>query len=144
MIPSTLHAAGCRLAFNRSWSLAGVSATVLLLGCGITGTPRPEDAPAPRDFYAQLKPRDASPACAREIRVFDAVDSVPAHEVVSSISVTCSPGALDVCERRLQTRACELKADAVILESASRAAAVPPGASAQSLVSRGARAVRWK
>jgi hypothetical protein len=118
-------------------------ANALLLGCGVTGTPRPQDAPAPRDFYAQLKGDDDS-ACARPIRVFGEFDSVPEHEVVSSMSVTCSPGALEVCERRLQSRACELEADAVILEKAGSSGAVPPGASSQSLISRGGQAIRWK
>ncbi|HEY6555984.1 MAG TPA: hypothetical protein VI072_01880 [Polyangiaceae bacterium] len=118
-------------------------ASAALSACGAVGTLRPEDSPAPRDFYAQIRPAE-EPRCKRELRVFDASESIPAHEVVSTLSVTCSPGALSVCERRLQARACELEADAVILDESSRSAGVPPGASSQSLVSRVGRAIRWK
>jgi hypothetical protein len=131
------------LGFMQGLKAASIAAAVSLLGCGLAGTPRAQDAPAPRDFYAQLKPDDP-PACRRPVRVFEPSASLPGYQVMSSMSVTCSPGALDVCERRLRARACELQADAVILEEASGPAGVPPGASSQSLVTRGGRAIRWK
>jgi hypothetical protein len=118
-------------------------ASAALCSCGGVGTLRPEDAPAPRDFYAQIRPAE-EPRCQRELRLFHASQSVPAHQVVSTLSVTCSPGALPVCERRLLARACELEADALILDESSRPAGVPPGASSQSLVSRTGRAIRFR
>jgi hypothetical protein len=53
------------------------------------------------------------------------------------------PGALTMCERRLQDRACRLDADAVILTELDADVAVPPGASKQLLVARTGRAIRY-
>jgi len=116
-------------------------AALPLLGACWAATPRPEDAHAPRDFYAQLRPRE--PKCDRDIAILPA-GATPgrANKEVASLSATCSPGAIDVCETRMKERACELGADAVVLIESSPGPN-PVGASGQTLVSRSGRAIRW-
>jgi hypothetical protein len=121
--------------------LAALSA--LLCGCGATPalTPRLEDASAPPDYLRALRPHESK--CHPEVPVLDA-DEVEgrASDEVSTISATCYPGAPEACKRTLADRACELKADAVIL-SEPVAGGSPPGASGQSQMSLSGRAVRW-
>jgi hypothetical protein len=111
-------------------------------GCWPALTPRPQDSNAPRDFYAQVRPPESK--CDREITVLPA-GSAPGrpHKEVASLSATCSPGAVDVCERQMKDRACELGADAILLAEPS-AGPNPVGASGQTLVSRSSRAIRWQ
>jgi hypothetical protein len=114
---------------------------VVALSCAPALTPRPQDSSAPRDFYAQFSRE--KPACDREVAVLPAGSSTGrTYKEVASISATCSPGSIELCEERLKSRACELGADAVI-ETEPAPGATPSGASGQSLVSRGARAIRW-
>jgi hypothetical protein len=111
-------------------------------GCWPALTPRPQDSNAPRDFYSQVRPSESK--CDREIAVFPA-GATPGrpHKEVASLSATCSPGAIDVCERQMKERACELGADALVLAEPS-AGPNPAGPSGQSLVSRNGRAIRWQ
>src|SRR3954454_10308406 len=93
----------------RAWI---VLAALPLLGCW-AATPRPEDAHAPRDFYAQIHPAESK--CDRDIAMLPpgATPGRPYKEV-ASLSATCSPGSIELCERRLKERACELGADALV------------------------------
>ena len=113
-----------------------------IAACSPALTPRLEDTHAPRDFYAQLRRPESK--CDRNIAMLPS-GSTPGrpHKEVSSLSATCSPGAIDVCEQRLKDRACELGADAVIPVESTPGAS-PAGASGQTLVSRSARAIRWE
>jgi hypothetical protein len=104
-------------------------------------TPRPEDAPAPRDYFRQ--------ATAPKRRCEPAVEVLrsPAeargnYKELASLSASCYPGTPRLCEDRLAERACELKADAIIL-MAPTAGGTPPNTSGQSEISMSARAVRW-
>src|SRR5256885_10616621 len=110
----------------------GLAAWCVLGGCW-AATPRPEDAHAPRDFYAQIHPAESK--CDRDVAVFPA-GAAPGrpHREIASLSATCSPGAIDVCERRMKDRACELAADAVILVEPG-SGPNPVAASGQTLVS---------
>ena len=123
---------------SATWALVAS----ILGGCWPALTPRPQDAHAPRDFYAQIRPPESK--CEREIAVLPA-GSTPGrpHKEVASLSATCSPGSIEVCERRMQERACELGADAVVLVEPSPGPN-PVGASGQTLVSRSARAIKWQ
>jgi len=105
-------------------------------------TPRLEDASAPHDFYKALNPGERK--CKRDVPVLheNEVGDRKYHEV-SAISATCYPGAPNVCQQTLRERACELKADALILSESPEGGATPPGASGQSAVSVSARAVNW-
>jgi hypothetical protein len=101
-----------------------------------------QDSQAPRDFYKQASEKEMP--CDHPIKVFPA-GSLPGrpHREVASLSASCSPGSLELCERRLKERACALGADALLLldgESGPNPAAPPM----QSLVSRNARALRWE
>jgi hypothetical protein len=120
-----------------------VALSALLSGCGATPalTPRLEDSSAPSDYVRGLLPHESK--CHPEVPVLDA-DEVEgrAYDEISTISATCYPGAPGACKRTLADRACELKADAVIL-SEPVAGGSPPGASGQSQTSLSARAVRW-
>jgi hypothetical protein len=121
---------------------AGLLLVVHALGGCWALTPRIEDATAPRDFYAQTQPSKSK--CVREIAVFPP-GALPArpHKDVASLSATCYPGALELCEQRMKDRACELGGDALLLLE-STAGPNPAGASRQSLVARSGRAVRWE
>jgi hypothetical protein len=124
-----------------AFSMALLTAAALA-GCWPFATPHPEDAHAPRDFYQQVRPPESK--CDRAITVLPA-GATPGrpHKEVASISATCSPGAVEVCEQRMKERACELGADAVLLLDATPGPN-PSGASNQSLVSRNGRAIRWE
>jgi hypothetical protein len=117
---------------------------VLVGGCAGNPvlTPRAEDASAPRDFYRALNP--GKPGCKPAVSVLheNEVGDRKYHEV-SRISATCYPGAPAVCRQTLSERACELKADALILSQAPEGGATPAGASGQSAISVSARAVNW-
>jgi hypothetical protein len=117
-----------------------VVAAQLFAGCW-AATPRLEDAHAPRDFYAQVHPKE--PTCDRDIAMLPpGAEPGRPNKEVASLSATCSPGALEVCDARMKERACELGADAVVLLETSPGPN-PIGASSQRLVSRNGRAIRW-
>jgi hypothetical protein len=113
-----------------------------IAGCTLATTPRVQDSLAPHDTYTQAV--DKEPPCERRVELVRS-PSVPAlpYQVVGSLSATFYPGAPGLCERRLLARACEIKADAVMLNEPERGG-TPPGASAQSAISMSGRAVRWK
>jgi hypothetical protein len=118
------------------------AAAALSYGCGATGTPRLQDAPAPRDFLAQVHDKEAP--CDHEVVVFrPGAPIARPYKEVGSLSATCSPGAADICERRLRERACALGADGLVLLEPT-AGPNPAGASNQSLISRDGRAIRWE
>jgi hypothetical protein len=115
---------------------------VVFSGCGAALTPRVQDAPAPRDFFTEVHEKETP--CDHEVVVFPPEASVAKpYKELASMSATCSPGAVDICERRLKERACALGADAVILVG-SGPSPQPAGGSNQSIVSRSGRAVRWE
>lgn len=126
----------------RPWVALRVLAPAALFSACLAATPNTEDAMAPQDFYAQVRPEPSK--CGRSIEVVPSgtFPSRPFQEL-SRMSATCSPGAKSLCERRLEQRACALGADAVILDHA-QPGAVPPGASPQSQISLSGRAVRWE
>ncbi len=127
----------------RGW-LTGVSAWALLVGCaaGPSLTPRLEDASAPSDFYHSLVPAERK--CKRDVPVLEAAEvGGRAYHEVSAISATCSPGSPAVCRQQLSERACELHADALILNEPPSGGGTPPGASGQSAIAMSARAVNW-
>jgi hypothetical protein len=118
-------------------------AFALFFGCAGAPalTPRLEDAAAPRDFYHSLVP--PKPSCARAVPVLEPAEvGGRAFHEVSSISATCSPGSPSVCQEQLSERACELHADALIMDEPA-SGGTPPGASAQSAIALSARAVVW-
>jgi hypothetical protein len=119
--------------------LGAVVSSTALFGC--FGTPRAQDALTPREFYQQATEREAP--CDRPIKVLPAgVLPGRPHREIATISATCAPGALELCERRLKERACALGADVLVLtegESGPNPAATP----LHSFVSRDARALRW-
>ena len=110
-------------------------------GC-FAGTPRIQDAPAPRDFYKQVTEKEAP--CDHPVKLLPAgAQPGRRYREIASLSATCSPGAIELCERRLKERACVLGADALLLtesESGANPAAIPM----QSQVSRSARALQWE
>ncbi len=115
------------------------------LACSLPGclalTPRNEDAAAPRDAYEQVTgPR---PACNPLVELLRSpAEARRPYRELASLSATCSPGARELCERRLLERACELRASAVIL-SPETPGGTPLGASTLSRISVSGRAVRW-
>ena len=120
--------------------------TFLLLtsGCVRFATPHIEDSAAPGDTLAQLHLRGEKSTCDEHVQlVRSEAEATRQFESVAAISSTCSPGARGVCEQHLRERACELRADAVILGGGSGANAAPYGGSTRSLVSVAGRAVRW-
>src|SRR5690349_22182849 len=114
----------------------------IALVAGCLGAPRIEDAHAPRAYWDSVN--GPEPKCDRPLAVIPAhaVSGRP-HREIANISVTCYPGVLWVCERRLKERACELGADAVLLSDALPGPN-PAGGSRQSTVSQSGRAVRWE
>lgn len=118
---------------------------IILFGSGTAsciplGNGRPEDSTAPQEYRASMQPREL---CAPEVELVRSPSSAnrPYREV-ASISASCYPGVLSECERRLLDRACELKAQAIILTDA-KAEGAPPGGTTDSRVVRSAIAVRW-
>lgn len=117
-------------------------AAAVLSSCAVMGTPRIEDAQAPREFNRQLHPPPAT--CRREVKVLPPGTPVERpYTEIATLSVTCYPGALTVCDERLRESACEKGADAVIV-TPSPDGGTPPGASTQSLVARHGRAIRYQ
>ncbi|HET9931038.1 MAG TPA: hypothetical protein VFQ35_10135 [Polyangiaceae bacterium] len=119
-------------------------ALVLLCGCvavSCLATPRPQDAPAPRDYFHQAKA--PSSTCEPRVEVLrSAAEALRPYREVATLSASCYPGTPRLCEDRLAQRACELKADAVILMEPT-SGGTPPGSSGQSEISMSGRAVRW-
>ena len=117
------------------------SCLVLATGCW-AATPRIEDAQAPRDFYAEINP--SASTCDREVLVFPA-GAAPGRpfKELASLSATCSPGSIALCERRMKDRACELGADAVVLVD-TEPGPNPATPARQRLTSRSGRAIRWE
>jgi hypothetical protein len=105
----------------------------------VGATPRLEDASAPNDAYEQTRGAPCEPPV--ELLRSESEARRPYRDV-ASLSASCYPGAPRLCENRLLARACELKADAVILRP-SVPGGTPVGASKQSQISVDARAVRW-
>jgi hypothetical protein len=134
-------ASGTRAA--RLLSAAGnLLAVAAVSGCALIGTPRIEDSAAPGDFYVVAQTSD--PPCGSPVELVRA-DSAPSRPFreLARVSASCSPGAPRLCERRLLVRACELKADAVLMLPLA-AGGTPPGSSAQSQVTASGRVVRWE
>ena len=120
---------------------AGLVATSTLGGCFL-GTRRPQDAQAPHDFYKQVSEKEVT--CDRPVKVLPpgALPGRP-HREVASLSATCSPGSIELCERRLRERACALGADALLLTE-SESGPNPAAAPMHTQVSRSARALVWE
>jgi hypothetical protein len=118
--------------------IAALVATGTETGCWV----RPEDAPAAPDFYKTVSEREAP--CDHPVQLLPA-GAVPGrpHREVASLSATCSPGSISLCERHLKERACALGADALLLTE-SEPGPNPAAKPGQSLVSRSARALRWE
>jgi hypothetical protein len=110
-------------------------------GCGYALTPRSVDAAAPGDALEQAAgPRASCEPLVELLRSASAARR-PYREL-ASLAATCSPGARELCERRLLERACELRASAVIL-SPDEPGGTPLGGSKLSRISVSGRAVRW-
>ena len=109
-------------------------------GCLPFGTPRIEDASAPRQYASAARPH---PRCEPMVELIRSVAQAnrPYREV-ASLSANCYPGVPSECERQLLERACQLRAEAIILTD-SKSEGTPPGATKDSRVSRHAIAVRW-
>ena len=121
---------------------AVIAVGILANACGFATTPRLEDASAPRDTYESAV--EDEPECDRPIELVRGAPTVARpHREIAHLSATCYPGSPGLCERRLKIRACELKADAVIL-SDPEPSPVPPGASRETRISMSGRAIRWK
>ena len=115
---------------------------LLLAGCSVMATPRIEDAPAPTDYYRLAKPSERK--CPRDVPILRANQAGGRpYEELKSLSATCYPGTPGVCEQTLLERACELGADALLMQE-PQALGSPAGANTQSSTSMTARAVRWK
>jgi hypothetical protein len=121
--------------------IAVLGSLTMTAGC-LFAQQHPEDARAPADFVEQWGKREKP--CERPILVFpaSAAPGRPKREL-ANISATCSPGSVELCERRLKERACALGADAILLGE-SEPGPNPAGGSRQSQVSRSARAVLWE
>lgn len=109
-------------------------AVLLIAGC------RVEDTPAWDDSIAQLKPM---PECDHPVEVIEAGRTlVRAHRSIASMSATCSPGSPRVCKQTLLRRACELKADALVIDKSAGSGGQwqDPG---YTLKPMSAHAIRW-
>jgi hypothetical protein len=120
-------------------------ALLVLISAGVAvsclATPRPEDASAPREFFHQAKrPRSSCEPAVEVVR--SVAEANRPYREVATLSASCYPGTPRLCEDRLAERACELKADAVILMDPT-SEGTPPGSSGQSEISMSGRAVRW-
>ncbi|MDB4990617.1 MAG: hypothetical protein JWN04_5795 [Myxococcaceae bacterium] len=112
----------------------------LLASCWSLSNAHDDNSFAPGDAYALLK---QDKPCKHQVSVLhSATQAVRRYREVASISASCSPGAPRVCEQRLRARACELEADALILQGLGRGG-VPYGGGTYNLVSQNARAIRW-
>ncbi|HET9957831.1 MAG TPA: hypothetical protein VFQ61_25210 [Polyangiaceae bacterium] len=115
-------------------------ASSILAGCWESLTLRPEDAPAPRDYYREIVRKKSD--CSTDVPLLREGEVNRPYEEVSRLSSTCYPGTPAVCERTLKERACQLSADALLVQR-SVASGSPPGTSHESLMAMQARAVRW-
>ena len=104
------------------------------------GTPRIEDSSAPRQYVSATRPQARCEPLVELLR--SVAQANRPYREVASLSANCYPGVPTECERLLLDRACQLRADAVILME-SRSEGTPPGAAKDSRVSRSAIAVRW-
>jgi hypothetical protein len=94
-----------------------------MLTCA-TACLKPQLAPADDDpqgrydlHMVQSEEREPPPtSCDRHVELVREVDATRPHTKVASLSVTCPPNDAAECEERLTRRACELEADAVLLE----------------------------
>ena len=112
----------------------------LLASCWSLASLHDDNSFASDDAYAALK---HDKPCKHEIILLhSATQVVRRYREVASISASCSPGAPGVCKQRLRARACELEADALILQGSGRGG-VPYGGGTYNLVSQDARAIRW-
>jgi hypothetical protein len=106
-------------------------------------TPNTQDANAPGDTILQLRGASDRSRCSRHVQVVPpAVGATRPFRSIASVSATCSPGALSVCEQHLRERACELQGDAVILSDKVGEPA-PTTGSTRALVARSGQVVRW-
>lgn len=107
------------------------------LGCA---TPRIDDALAPSQYR---RAATAHELCAPEVELVrtPSLANRPYREV-ASLSATCYPGVPSVCERQLLDRACELRANAIILTE-SQAGGTPMGGTKDSRIAQSAIAVKW-
>ena len=114
-----------------------------LLACGcVLGWTRPEHAHAPKEYY-QSAEQESAP-CGRLVEIWERFPPTDRpYREIATISVTCYPGALTLCERRMRHRACELGADAVIAME-PQGTGTPPGSSLQSYVARSGKAIRYQ
>jgi len=125
----------------RTGARRGAALLISLAASACITTPRPEDLPATREFLSVDTYKEKE--CDRPLSVIPAgAQSGRPHRELANISVTCYPGSLWLCERRLKERACALGADAVLLTDAEPQPN-PAGGSRLTQVSRSARAVRW-
>lgn len=120
-------------------------AALLLVLCSsrvsCLATPRPQDAPAPREYFRQTT--EAPAQCDPPVEVLrSAAEANRPYREIATLSASCYPGTPRLCEDRLARRACERKADAIILMD-SASGGTPPGSSGQSEISMSGRAVRW-
>lgn len=123
--------------------LRGVAMMALLLTTGCAATPRTADHAAPYDAYRQLRQLHDEPHCDHRVQLLRSrSEAVHPYRQIASLSATCSPGALSVCEREMLDRACALGADAIILDPHARRG-TPWNASNQPLALSSALAVRW-
>ncbi len=114
----------------------------ILSACANVGTPRVGDAPAPTEVFQSL--RREEPSCHRPVALLPANEPTGRKfREIARVSVTCYPGALSLCDRRLREAACRLGADAVIAMKPS-GRGIPPGTSPLSLVGRSGRAIRYE
>lgn len=113
---------------------------LLCLGSASCATPRIEDALAPSQYREAAQPHAL---CTPEVELVrtPSLANRPYREV-ANLSATCYPGAPTVCERQLLDRACELRANAIILIE-SRADGTPIGGTKDSRVEKAAIAVKW-
>lgn len=125
---------------RRRFGLTAFGFILGVAGCTPLGFHRVQEATAPREYRAALRPHEL---CAPEVEVVRSVaDANRPYREVANLSANCYPGVLSLCEQRLLDRACELNADAIILTE-PKAGGTPPGGTTDSRVVRSALAVRW-
>jgi hypothetical protein len=103
----SLARAGC-LRYHPRMRARSAIAALLIAGCHV------EDTPALDDSIAQLNP---IPECEHPVEVIESGRTLlRAHRSIASLSAMCSPGTPRVCKQMLLRRACELKADALVID----------------------------
>lgn len=101
----------------------------------------PQDQFALRDAYRQLEPM---PECEREIQWIESRSLVVRpHRTIGKLSATCSPGSPRVCKQTLMKRACELEADALLIEDSRAAGGNWQGGANFRLAPMNVEALRW-